>query len=205
MDIQLNFINNSNDTNNSQVVIFQKNVATDFDEPAVAWKVIDISGRGDQHPFVFSAETAVGSSDSYGNITMHLNAGNGQVFQVVDSASGNSLVPAPAQGAQNEIAVHNKLAKGAITANIYRSGRLLATKTGVAPQQKAAFSFKPAIWVGVVQQVEEGQVMNSDIMSSINTEISLLGIASADIVMTGGGPGAGSQPFSFNLQNIVQG
>ena len=40
MDIQLNFINNSNDANNSQVVIFQKNVATDFDELAVAWQVV---------------------------------------------------------------------------------------------------------------------------------------------------------------------
>ena len=32
MGVQLNFINNSNDTNNSEVVIFQKNVATNFDE-----------------------------------------------------------------------------------------------------------------------------------------------------------------------------
>ena len=38
MDIQLNFINNSNDVNNSEIVIFQKNVATDFDELAVAWQ-----------------------------------------------------------------------------------------------------------------------------------------------------------------------
>jgi hypothetical protein len=205
MDIQLNFINNSNDTNNSTIVIFQKNVATDPDELAVAWNVINIGGNGDRHPFVFSAGTAVGSSDSFGNITMHLNAGNGQVFHVVDSASGNSLVPAPTQAGQNEIAVYNMLAKGAINANIYRSGKLLATKTNIAPQQKAVFSFKPTIWIGVASQVVEGQVMNSDIISSVNTEISLQGIASADIVLTGGGTGPDSQPYSFNLQNIVQG
>ncbi|MBT9441299.1 MAG: hypothetical protein IV087_05435 [Acidovorax sp.] len=45
--------------------------------------------------------------------------------------------------------------------------------------------------------------MNSAIISNINTELSLLGIASADIVMTGGGPGANSTPFAFNLENIV--
>ena len=49
--IKLNFINRSNDQNNSQVVIFQKNVAADLDELAVAWKVIDNCGQGDNHPF----------------------------------------------------------------------------------------------------------------------------------------------------------
>jgi hypothetical protein len=39
-------------------------------------------------------------------------------------------------------------------------------------------------------------------MSQINTEISLLGISSADIVMTGGGPGSSSTPFTFSLQNV---
>ena len=47
-----------------------------------------------------------------------------------------------------------------------------------------------AIWIGVVSQIEQGQVMNSAILSDINTEISLLGISRADIVMRGGGAGA---------------
>ena len=45
--------------------------------------------------------------------------------------------------------------------------------------------------------------MNSAIISNINTELSLPGIASADIVMTGGGSGANSAPFTFNLENTV--
>jgi hypothetical protein len=36
---------------------------------------------------------------------------------------------------------------------------------------------------------EQGRMMNSPIISQINSELSLLGISSADIVMTGGGPG----------------
>ena len=35
-------------------------------------------------------------------------------------------------------------------------------------------------------------------MSSINTEISLLGIAGADIVMTGGGSGPDAKPFEIH-------
>jgi hypothetical protein len=45
--------------------------------------------------------------------------------------------------------------------------------------------------------------MNSAIISSVNTELSLLGIASADIVMRGGGPGAGSTAFQFDFDNVV--
>jgi hypothetical protein len=48
-------------------------------------------------------------------------------------------------------------------------------------------------------------VMNSAIMSCVNTELSLLGIASADIVLTGGGPGRDSSPFQFSLENVVMG
>jgi hypothetical protein len=45
--------------------------------------------------------------------------------------------------------------------------------------------------------------MDSAVVEQVNTEFSLLGIASADIVMTGGGSGPDAQPFSFTFQNVV--
>lgn len=203
MDIRLNFINNSNDTNNSQIVIFQKNVATDFDELAVAWQVIQNCGQGDNHPFVYPLTSTVGASDSYGNYTPQLPAQNGQLFHVALSASGDTLSYAGPATSNREIHIRNDLQKGAINAAIYKSGKLLAIKTSIAPGQKAVFDFRPTIWIGVASQMVEGAVMNSAIISQVNTELSLLGIASADIVMTGGGPGASSQPFMFTLQNVV--
>ncbi|MDB5088090.1 MAG: hypothetical protein JWR09_2084, partial [Mucilaginibacter sp.] len=59
------------------------------------------------------------------------------------------------------------------------------------------------LWIGAVSQIWEGDLINSAITSQVNTELSLLGIASADIVMTGGGPGKASTGFNFTLQNIV--
>ena len=59
--------NCSNDANNSNIVIFQKNVATDFDELVIAWKVIRNCGQGDNHPFKFPMTISVSASDSYGN------------------------------------------------------------------------------------------------------------------------------------------
>ncbi len=203
MDIALNFINNSNDANNSEVVIFQKNVATNFDELAVAWQVIRYCGQGDNHPFTFPMTMYVGASDSYDNYTPQLEAQNGQLFQMALTTSGDRLVAFGGGTSSKEVQVLNSLPKGAINASIYKNGKLLAKKTSIAPQQKAVFEFKPTIWIGVASQIVQGQVMDSAIISNINTELSLLGIASADIVMTGGGPGANSTPFAFNLENIV--
>lgn len=203
MDIQLNFINASNDANNSSVVIFQKNVATDFDELAVAWQVIRNCGQGDNHPFSFPMAMAVGASDSYGNYTPRLPASNGQMFAMNLTPSGDRLQNYGASTSPTEVQVLNNLQMGAINASIYKDNKLLATKTSIAPQQKAVFQFKPTIWIGVASQVVQGQVMNSAIISSINTELSLLGIASADIVMTGGGPGPSSTPFQFTFDNVV--
>jgi len=202
MDVKLNFINNSNNDDQS-VVVFQKNVATSFDELAVAWKVIQYIGQGDNHPFIFPMTMQISASDSWGNYTPQLNAYNGQLFHVTLTGSGDSLSLLGPATSPTEIQLRNDLVAGAINANIYKDGRLLAIKTSIAPGQKAVFEFKPTIWIGVVSQVVQGQVMNSAILSEINTELSLLGIAGADIVMTGGGPGTSSIPYTFSLQNVV--
>lgn len=89
-----------------------------------------------------------------------------------------------------------------INANCYKDGRLLAVKTELPPNQKAVFEFRPTIYIGVIPQVEEGAEMNSAIISQVNSEINLFGISSADIVMTGGGPGEDSTVFNFTLENI---
>lgn len=153
MDITLNFINQSDDQNNSQVVIFQRNVSTDFNELAVAknsnprpgniiaWKMISDSKPGDECSFTYPDDFTV-------------NAGK-------DSKT---------------------------------DGEKLASVTGL--------TFKPTIWVGVHNEMIEGEIMNSAILSDINTEISLLGITKANLIMTGGGPGATS-PFKFTLEPIT--
>ncbi|NQZ20772.1 MAG: hypothetical protein HRT53_01850 [Colwellia sp.] len=203
MTIKLNFINQSNDRNNSEIVFFQKNVATDFDELAVAWKTIKFCGQGDNHPFNFPMTMEISASDSYGNFTPKMKADNGEMFHVTLDGSGNVLASDGAGTSAKEVQCRNDLSSGSINAGIYKDGKLLARKTSIAPSQKAVFEFKPTLWVGVVSQVEEGQVMNSAIMSDVNTELSLLGIDSADIVLSGGGPGKNSSAFKFTLENIV--
>ena len=114
------------------------------------------------------------------------------------SDSGNQLSLSSLSTSSKEVDVRNDLDYGAIQAGIYKDSRLLALKTNISPGEKAVFEFKPTIWVGVVSGVEEGDVMNSAVMSDVNTEISLLGIASADIVLTGGD----NNPYRLGLENI---
>jgi hypothetical protein len=203
MDIKLNFVNDSNDVNNSEIVIFARNAATNVAETAVAWQVIQNCGQGDNHPFAYPMTNQVGASDSWGNYTPLLDAAEGQQFSMILDTSGDVLRESGPAASPTEIEVLNALPRGAIDAGIYKSGKLYARATGVAPQQKAVFQFKPTIWIGVASQVVEGTVMNSAVMSEINTELSLLGLASADIVMTGGGAGPNATPFRFNLANIT--
>lgn len=201
--VKLNFINQSNDTNNSDVVIFQKNEMPSANEIAIAWIVIQNCGQGDNHPFEYPMSSYVNASDSYGNYTPQLPANAGDAFAMKLTSSGDQLLADGEANTPEEIDVRNDLDKGAINANIYKDGKLFAQKTNIVPGQMAAFVFRPTIYIGVASQVQQGDVINSAIMSSINTEISLLGISSADIVMTGGGTGPSSTPFTFTLQNVV--
>lgn len=213
MDIKLSLINESADTNNSHIVIFQKNVAANFDnidvawkddtKTHIAWKVIKNCGRDDSHPFSYPMNFAVGASDSFGNYTPQIDATDGQAYDMLKEQSGDVLLQSKDEATNaNEVEIRNNLATGAISANCYRGGKLLAAKTGLAPGQKAVFEFQPTIYIGVVSQIEEGDVMNSAIISQVKTPINLIGITSADIVMTGGGSGVNAVPFAFTLKNM---
>lgn len=201
--IKLNFIDRSNDCNNSDIVFYQKNVATEYDSLAVAWKVIRNCGVGCNHPFTYPMTMEVSTSDSWGNYTPRLTATNGNLYHVTQAPSGSELSYKGPGTSTKEVQVQNDLIRGAINACIYKAGRLLALKTAIAPAQKAVFQFKPTLFAGVASQIEQGEVMDSAIMTSVNTELSLQGVASAEIVLTGGGPGSRSTCFQFRLENVV--
>lgn len=204
MEIKLNFVNNSNDANNSQVVIFQKNVASNFDEVALAWHVITSSGQGDSHPFTYPMNLTLNIGDTGDKSGPPLTDQSISVSQNRIMPSGEyALLMNPPATTDKEVQIRNDLAKGAINASIYKDGKLLAVNSPVTPEPNPVSEFKPSIWIGVSSEIEEGEVMQSAIISNINTELSLLGIASADIVMSGGGTGSNSIPYTFTLENIV--
>ncbi|NIM16165.1 MAG: hypothetical protein GTO45_29525 [Candidatus Aminicenantes bacterium] len=201
--INLKFWNKSNDVSQSKVVIFQKQVNPDYNEDTIAWIVIQYCGKGDYHPFTYNTDLEVSASDSYGNYTPQLNASPGQQFEVKEAPSGHVLTYKGPGTNKDEVQVLNALSMGAINVYCYRSGKLLAQKLNVVPSEMAVFEFLPRIFIGVLTEVQEGEVMNSAVVSQVNTELSLLGLKSADIVMRGGGSGKEAVPFTFDLENLV--
>jgi hypothetical protein len=202
MDIRLKVINRSDGGHQNEIVLFQKDVLANLDEFPLAWKVIRYCGRDCYHPFVYPTGFEVATSDEYGNYSQRVPVVNGQVVTVTATPSGRRLGPCVDSSYSAEVQVVNAQARGSVNVNIFKAGLLLACKTAVAPGQKAVFQFKPTLWIGVASQIEQSSAVNSAVIQSVNTELSLLGIASADIVMTGGGSSSNAGPFVFTLENV---
>lgn len=204
MDVQLTFINRSATPGKLRILIFVKNAATGWDDVATAWLVFE-SGQGERYPFVFPAAISIAASDSFGNFTPQLPAQPGDRFEMTLTGSGAQLARAGVSAERDQVQMVNGLPRGAINASIYKDGRLLAVKYGVVPQQRAAFAFEPVLWITVAQEVEAGDPVDSAITQGA-TALSLLGVASADIVLSGGGDTASRMAaYRFSLENVVRG
>lgn len=200
MNIQLNFRNQSSDSHDNQVVIFQRNVAGATDELAVAWKVIPLTGTSDQYRFEFPIDNTVDASDSTGVASEAVPAAAGQLLRATAAQTRLALAPAGTASHPEEIQIGNLLAQRTISVAVYKDGALLAIQPHIAPQQKAVFAFNTSLWIGLVPRIEAGQVIDPATLAGLDTELSLVGIASADIVMSGGGASA----VRFALDNIVR-
>ena len=208
MDTQLNFINRSLAGHTAEIVLFQKNVALDMSALEVAWKVVRYCGRDCSHPLVFAQGFEVSVQDLWGNFTPRLPAQPGQAFELVQGpVAGRQLRPSRREAgtaqASGVIEVLNAQRQGAVDICLYRGGMLLGRKTSVAPGQKALFRYPPALWVAVASEIVEGQAFQSAVLSEQAQELSLMGVARADLVMTGGGPGTSARPYEFRLENVV--
>jgi hypothetical protein len=203
MDIRLNFINRADDPHHSQLLIFARNPETSLDEIAAAWTVIADFRPDMTYAVLYPADTGINVQDSFGNFTPMLPAEAGRHFRVMESEDGMIVELADDAGPPDQIILANALRQGAVNVGLYKDKRLYLGERHILPEQTAAFRLKPTLWVGVASQSDPDAGRSSAILSSVATEISLLGLASADIVMTGGGAGANAGPLVFTLENIV--
>lgn len=204
MEIQIRLVNRSDDAGGADVVIFQKNLADAPDAPAVAWLLVSDFAPGQTYAFAYPMSVTLAATDPWGHAIPAVSAEAGESFTVQSSSQGDVLQRTGAAGSARDIDVHNGLAQGAIDALVYRDGRPVAMKTAVAPGQTATFLLQSNLWIGVVPMVQAGQVLDDAIMNTIDTQLSLLGIKSADIIMSGGGGGGSpATPYRFEFDNVV--
>ena len=203
METRLKFINLSNAAEHPSVVFFQDRIIKGFDDLALAWKVIRRCGYENYHPFVFPLKTEISTKDSYGNYTTKRCAKPGDSFRVYRSRSGQALTLSGKSQSIREIELRNELDQGAVDATLFKEGLPFSAKTAIAPGQKAVFQVKPTLFVGVASEIEEGAIFKSSVLSGKTTKLTLVGVASAEIVMTGGGGGPEAQPFVFTMENVT--
>ncbi len=197
-DIRLNFINNSDDQNNSQIVIFQKNSGI----TPIAWQVIEHAGKGWHHPFVYSETYSLEVEDDFGNFSNMVAAEPGQQWKAIAGPTGHELVMTDEPTQRRGIEVMNDISYSPIRAHLYRSGKKVASVFLPPGGARYVFEFQPTITIAVMHNAKEGIWLPEQTEEWHEAEISLLGIVSADIVMTGGGSGDDAAPIVFTVQNI---
>ncbi|WP_438729769.1 hypothetical protein ACR9YC_03240 [Parasphingorhabdus sp. DH2-15] len=201
MNIELTFRNQSDASKVMDVVIFQKNLAADHMARTLAWQVIKECGPDQFHPFTYSMGLQASALDNFGNQFYPMDVSPGQQLAIIHGSLSNDLTITGPSADPHQIEILNSRDKGSVNGLIVRGGYRLAEQTAISPGEKAIFEFEDTLWIGVTEKIEQGQVLDHDLVDSIETELPLVNIASADIIMQGGGDQ--STPFTFKLDNVV--
>jgi len=185
--IHLNFVNRADNAEDLKISIFQKPVPFGDEDVAVAWRVFDHSVRGAHYSFELPFVLPDIELDRPGTGKQPwLPLPEGAQYEIL--ADANEYF-----GEINELPDNGEPAGGVeIDTTIFRSVEEVDLP-------------EPKIWIDVAPETAGGQIIDSAHWARINAEISLKGIVSADIVMTGGGDGPNSTPFQFQLENIQHG
>jgi len=222
MDVKLKLVNKSNNTMNARYVIFQKNLAPNSGGMSVAWRVATELDEGMDYDFTLYDTMKVGASwgDSHRssrevNISVFINPITAEVGDLIGVLLVEpDLVEIKKVGHANSrkvVQVRNDSPKMKFFADLFRvtpdsegiDPRMAAATVELAPGEIATFAFEPTIYIGVSWKVDQGMVFEDGDLTSV-AEIPLLGISSADIVASGGGPDDGSEPTHFGLANVVR-
>ena len=200
LKVNHSFINGSYDVNRSDIIIFQTNEAARDAEGPVAWKVITRCPIDWSHPFTVSSEIHVGLGDREGNHSPSVAVTPGTLARVSSRPRGGVELAAGRGDDPTSIHVENHVQAAGSALEIYRDGRLLSRHCGVAPRARARFRFNHRIWLFAGSGIDEGDLLRrSELRWRVLTELDLLGVTRADIVMTGGGYGPHARPLRFHL------
>ncbi|MFM2059040.1 MAG: hypothetical protein RLY71_3425 [Pseudomonadota bacterium] len=198
MNVQLNYVNASLGTD-IDVVVFQQGFTSNPNDPVFPWIVIKHCGRNCYHPFEYGPATYLSIGDEYGNYSSLKEVMPGQTWAVEATHNGRRLNMIGDQRHSRELQVQNDRPSGAINVCLFRNKRIVARKTAVAPRQMAVFDMSvQTIWFAAASDVKMDQPLPKFIVSEAR-EFALPGIASADIVMGGGG----AEPYCFTLENVM--
>lgn len=197
--IRLNFINRSDDANNSNIVIFSKNEGKD---PSTAWLVFNNPAIGESNPFTYFTDVQISASDGNGNFLPMLEAHKGERFHILKTSDAEAAVQYKGPASTPDvIEFENNLTDGVVRVRLYNNGSLFREVRGLWPDAVTTFDLKPQIWCASTElEINAGDNIPSEVVERANMMFDLTDIDVADIVMTGGT----DIPHIFNLEDVVE-
>lgn len=180
---QIRIVDNTGLPVGKRVVIFLKNVAIDFGDTYQIWQDLFVSPNHNAY-FTFSGTDSLLVSGS-GLYSKTMTTGRKYGFD------DNGVITDVGSASSGDYAVRND-SSASKTVLVKRNGKTLA-QVVVEVDATKTFDFRPTFWVGVI-----GFGAGDFNVSDINTEVSLLGVTTADLSVTGT-PGN----YSFSLDNVT--
>ncbi len=202
MNTRLRFWNLTQVLNHPDVVIAQRPLDRRDNRTVVVWRVIRRCAHGCYRPFSYDSTAELTVSDVYGNYSPHQPAAPGSRYGVSPTFHGRRLYQEGSAANSDALQVHNGLPKGTLRAHLVNRGRVIATAGPVGPGQNALFIPHHHLCVATLDRVCDGQHLAPGDVHRLTTEFDIYGIASADLIMVGGGFSTDSKPFSFTMENI---
>jgi hypothetical protein len=200
-DINILFVNKSNDEDNSSVLVFMKPTESNFAAQSTAWQVIDNIGYNCWHKFTYTLNTSlIVTWDGGKSGTFPMDTTNGKTYALKQTKGGFSLEENGNGKDPNEFDVTNKISVvSGISVVAFKDGNPILTKNSVAKGEKAEFVFHPQIYFGLSSEHQVGDVVSSGVMSEEFKEVSLEGLKSVTVTLKGNA----GDGFTFDISDKV--
>ena len=199
--INILYVNESNDEDNSSVLVFMKPTESNFSAKATAWQVIDNIGYNCWHKFTYTLNTSVIAMwDNGKSGTFPMDTSNGKTYVLKETNGGFSLDENAKGCAANEFHVLNQVrTANGISVVAFKDGKPILTKNSVAKGEKAEFVFHPKLYFGLSSEYQVGDVVSSAVMSEEFKEVSLEGLKSLTVTRKGNA----ADGFTFDTSEEV--
>ncbi len=200
-DINILFVNKSNDEDNSSVLVFMKPTESNLAAQSTAWQVLNNIGYNCWHKFIYTLNTSVMALWDGGNSgTFPMDTANGKTYALKQTKGGFSLEEHGNGNAPNEFDVINKVSTpNGISVVAFKDGNPILTKNTVAKGEKAEFVFHPKLFFGLSSEYQVGDVVSSAVMSEDFKEVSIEGLKSLTVTLKGNA----ADGFTFEISEQV--
>lgn len=178
---------NLSDNKDADVLVFTKNLKANLSAlPPVAWQVIKHIGFRGFHNFTFTVDTQIEVTwDGGASGILPTEVSEGGTYALNQIETDYNLVQTGVTLA-NEIDVQNNVkTPGGIDVTLFKDGKAIMVQPGVAFGEQAEFGLHPKIYVGLVSNVIESDVLTTAVMSQTFTPISLEDLSALTFALLG--------------------